>query len=205
MRNYVPHLDAGRDHDHHQHSEDSCYLCQALPAGAANDGIIEHEAPDVEADMEGDMGCGEYIDYELHHLPKRADCYACPQAKMKMKPARRRDPALKERPAAWGHTLLGHHISAADLDLERVDLKLGITLLDAGTLFGDLKIRTARAGSSRSSLTCYAILTYILYPSMVALRAHRQERHPAVQALADRNLERFARRRAEELLLRQDP
>ena len=57
---------------------------------------------------------------------------------MKMKHARKRDPALKERPAARGHTLLGEHISAADLGLERVDLKLGITLLDAGTLFGDL-------------------------------------------------------------------
>ena len=71
VRNYVPHLDAGRDHDH-QHSEDSCYLCQALPAGAADDGIIEHGAPDVEADMEGDFECGEYIDHELHYLPERA-------------------------------------------------------------------------------------------------------------------------------------
>ena len=31
-------------------------------------------------------------------------------------------------------------------------------------------LATARAGSSRSSLTCYAILIFILYPSMVALR-----------------------------------
>ena len=77
VRNYVPHLDAGRDHDHHQHNEDSCYLCQALPAGAADDGIIEHEAPDVAADMEGDLESGEFVDHELHHLPKHADCYAC--------------------------------------------------------------------------------------------------------------------------------
>ena len=55
-----------------------------------------------------------------------------------MKRARRRDPALKKHPAARGHTLLSDHISAANLDLERVDLKLGITLLDAGILFGDL-------------------------------------------------------------------
>ena len=53
VRNYVPHLDAGRDHDQHQHREDSCFLGQALPAGAADDSIIEHEAPDVAADMEG--------------------------------------------------------------------------------------------------------------------------------------------------------
>ena len=63
---------------------------------------------------------------------------------MKMKPARRRDPALKERPAAWGHTLLGDHISAADLDLERIDPKLGTTLLDAGTLFGDLIVVSSK-------------------------------------------------------------
>ena len=136
--NYVPHLDGGRDHDHHQHSEDSCYLCQALPAGAADDGNIEQEAPDVAANMEGDLENGEYLDHELHHLPKRADCFACAQAKIKMKPARRRDPAMRERPAAWGHTLMGDHLSAADLSLDRVDLKLGITLLDASTLYGDL-------------------------------------------------------------------
>ena len=61
-----------------------------------------------------------------------------------MKPARRRDPALKERPATWGHTFLGDHISAADLDLESVDPKLGITLLDAGTLFGDLIVVSSK-------------------------------------------------------------
>ena len=144
VRNYVPHLDAGRDHDHHQRSEDTCYLCHALPAVATDDGIIQHEAPDVEADMEGDLECGEYIDHELHHLPKRADCHACSQAKMKMIPARRRDPALEERPAAWGHTMLGDHISAADLDLERIDLKLGTTALDAGTLFGDLIVVSSK-------------------------------------------------------------
>ena len=69
VRTYAPHLDAGRDHAHHQHSEHSCFLCQALPAGAADDGIIEHEAPDVAADMEGDLESGEYVDHELHHLP----------------------------------------------------------------------------------------------------------------------------------------
>ena len=47
MRNYLPHLDAGRDHDQHQKGEDLCFLCQALPARAADDSIIEHEAPEV--------------------------------------------------------------------------------------------------------------------------------------------------------------
>ena len=60
------------------------------------------------------------------------------RAKIKMKPAQRRDSALRERPAALGHTHIGDHISAPDLSLDQVDLKLGITLLDAGTLFGDL-------------------------------------------------------------------
>ena len=57
VRNYVSHLDAGRDHHHHQHSEDSCFLCQALPAEAADDGTIEHEAPDVAADAQSVGRC----------------------------------------------------------------------------------------------------------------------------------------------------
>ena len=65
----------------HQQREDSCFLCQALPAGAADDSMIELKAPDVEADMEGDVESGEFIDHEFHHLPKRADCYACAQAR----------------------------------------------------------------------------------------------------------------------------
>ena len=55
-------IDAGRDHDQHQHRDNSCFLCEALPAGAADDSIIEHEAPDVAADMEGDLESGEFID-----------------------------------------------------------------------------------------------------------------------------------------------
>ena len=36
------------------------------------------------------------------------------------------------------------HISAADLNLDQVDLKLGITLLDAGALFGDLIVVSSK-------------------------------------------------------------
>ena len=39
---------------------------------------------------------------------------------------------------------MGDHISAADLSLDQVDLKLGITLLDAGTLFGDLIVVSSK-------------------------------------------------------------
>ena len=124
VRNYVPHL--GRD----QHPDDAelCYLATALPAGVGEEDALE--LPDVEA--------GGWHDHELHHLPKRDDCPTCAQAKVKMRAARRRDPALRERPEVWGHTLMGDHLSAADLGLEAVDLKLGITLLDAGTMYGDL-------------------------------------------------------------------
>ena len=149
------------------------YLYQTLPAGAADDGIIEHEAPDVEADMEGDLECGEHIDHELHHLPKRANCYACSQARMKMKPARRRDPALKERPAAWGHTLLGDHISAADSDLERTDLKLGITLLDAGAL-GDMIV----VSSKNVNDTWRSANSTARAPSITSTRTTRRSSRP---------------------------
>ena len=39
---------------------------------------------------------------------------------------------------------MGDHIFAADLSLDQVDLKLGITLLDAGTLFGDLIVVSSK-------------------------------------------------------------
>ena len=43
-----------------------------------------------------------------------------------MKPARRRDRALRERPTTWGHILFGDHLGAADLGLDPVDLKAGL-------------------------------------------------------------------------------
>ena len=115
------------------------------PLGAREPVILLPNTPSVlsiEIDMgpldaeDGDGG-SEWVDHELHHTPKRADCSACSQAKIKMKPARRRDLALRERPITWGQILFGDHLGAADFGLEPVDFKLGFTLLDAGALFGD--------------------------------------------------------------------
>ena len=38
--------------------------------------------------------------HDLKHLRKRPDCEAC-QAKIKMSPARRKNPLLRERPVGW--------------------------------------------------------------------------------------------------------
>ena len=58
------------------------YLCHALLAGAAGDGDIAHiEVEPCEAE-DGDGG-SEWVDHELRHMPKRADCYARSQAKLK--------------------------------------------------------------------------------------------------------------------------
>ena len=42
--------------------------------------------------------------HDLTHLRKRHDCDAC-QAKIKMSPARRKNPLLRERPTGWAHAL----------------------------------------------------------------------------------------------------
>ena len=84
--------------------------------------------------MEDVLEPGEFIDPQLHHLSKCADFYACAQANILIKHARRRDLTLRERPAAWEHTLMG----------DQVDVKLGISLLDAGTLFGDLIVVSSK-------------------------------------------------------------
>ena len=75
--------------------------------------------------------------HDLTHLRKRADCEAC-QAKIKMSPARRRNPALRERPVGWAHTLLADHLSSSDMKIEKQDFKMCLVLLCAGTSVGDI-------------------------------------------------------------------
>ena len=75
--------------------------------------------------------------HDLTHLRKRPDCEAC-QAKVKMSPARRKDPLLRERPSGWAHTLLADHLSASDMKVEKQDFKMCLVLLCAGTSVGDV-------------------------------------------------------------------
>ena len=55
-----------------------------------------------------------------------------------MSPARRRNPALRERPVGWAHTLLADHLSSSDLKVEKQDFKMCLVLLCAGTSIGDV-------------------------------------------------------------------
>ena len=75
--------------------------------------------------------------HDLTHLRKRHDCEAC-QAKIKMSPARRKNPYMRERPSGWAHTLLADHPSSSDLKVEKQDFRLCLVPLCAGTSVGDV-------------------------------------------------------------------
>ena len=75
--------------------------------------------------------------HDFAHLRKRHDCEAC-QAKVKMLPARRKNPHMRERPSGWAHTLLADHFSSSDLKVEEPGVKLCLVLLSAGTSVGDV-------------------------------------------------------------------
>ena len=137
VRNHVPHLDAGS-----LPARDACVPAPALPAGAVEE---PHENMEPDEFMAIDADDPSWHTHELHHLPKRADCPICVEAKAKMQPARRRDPALKEKPEGWGHTLHADHLCASDFGLTAGDLKLGLTLLDIGTSYGDMIVVRSKA------------------------------------------------------------
>ena len=75
--------------------------------------------------------------HDLTHLRKRHDCDAC-QAKIKMSPARRKNPHLRERPTGWAHTLLADHRSSSDSKIKKQNFKMCLALLCAGTSIGDV-------------------------------------------------------------------
>ena len=79
--------------------------------------------------------------HDLTHLRKRHDCEAC-QAKIKMSPARRKNPHMRERPSGWAHTPLVDHFSSSDLKIEKQDFKLCLVLLCAGMTVGDVILRS---------------------------------------------------------------
>ena len=119
VRNYVPFL--GQDY--------------AFPAPSASaDDLLDEIMPEGHDERDDDR---PGVIHDLTHLRKRADCEAC-QAKVKMSPARRRDPLLRERPTGWAHTLLADHLSASDMKVEKQDFKMCLVLLCAGTSIGDV-------------------------------------------------------------------
>ena len=75
--------------------------------------------------------------HDLTHLRKRHDCDAY-QVKIKMPPARRKNPQMRECPTGWAHMLLADHPSSSDLKVEKQDFKMCLVLLCAGTSVGDV-------------------------------------------------------------------
>ena len=55
--------------------------------------------------------------HDLTHMGKRHDCEAC-QAKIKMSPARRKNPRMRERPSGLTHMHLADHLSSSDLNIK---------------------------------------------------------------------------------------
>ena len=119
VRNYVPFL-----------GQDYAFPAPEVSAEEMLDEIMPEAHDERDDDRPGMI-------HDLTHLRKRPDCEAC-QAKIKMSPARRRDPHLRERPVGWAHTLLGDHLSSSDLKVEKQDFKMCLVLLCAGTSLGDV-------------------------------------------------------------------
>ena len=71
----------------------------------------------------------------MTHTPKRDDCLACLEAKVKAKYARRKCPQLEGSPSDWGHTLLADHYVVGELGLGIEDERYGLLLKDLGTSF----------------------------------------------------------------------
>ena len=82
--------------------------------------------------------------HDLTHLRKR------PTARLARRRSRcllrrRRNPALRERPVGWAHTLLADHLSSSDMKIEKQDFKMCLVLLCAGTS----SATSSRCGRSR--------------------------------------------------------
>ena len=156
VRNYVPSLEAGP-----LPSAAACVGVLQLPC--ALPGVREalpdeppdpeqderppEDAPDEAQDAEppappphddGDPlpdGGAESIIHLMTHTPKRDDCLACLEAKVKAKYARRKCPQLEGSPSDWGHTLLADHYVVGELGLGIEDERYGLLLKDLGTSF----------------------------------------------------------------------
>ena len=104
------------------------------PLGVENEAeILEEIMPEGHDEVEDAPGWM----HDLTHLRKRSDCEAC-RAKVKAAHGRRKDPKLRERPSVWRHTLLVDHLSASDFKVEKLDYKMCIVCLCAGTSYGDV-------------------------------------------------------------------
>ena len=128
VRNYVPFL--GQDY---AFPAPDTGTDDAAPEASADDFLVEIMPEGHDERDEEHPG----MIHDLTHLRKRHDCDAC-QAKIKMSPARRKNPLLRERPTGWAHTLLADHLSSSDLKIEKQDFKMCLVLLCAGTSLGDV-------------------------------------------------------------------
>ena len=128
VRNYVPFL--GQDY---AFPAPDVSADEAAPDVSAED-LLDEIMPEGHGERDGDR---PGMIHDLTHLRKRHDCDAC-QAKIKMSPARRKNPLLRERPTGWAHALLADHLSSSVLKIEKQDFKMCLVLLCAGTFIGDV-------------------------------------------------------------------
>ena len=80
-------------------------------------------------------GGADSIFHMMTHTPKRDDCLACMEAKVKAKYAKRKSPQLDGEPKGWGHTLLADHYVVGELGLGIEDERYGLLMKDLGTSF----------------------------------------------------------------------
>ena len=113
VRNYIPFL----GQDYAVPAPDTGTDDAALEA-SANDFLVE-----IKPERHDERG-EEHLSmiHDLTHLYGRHYCGAC-QAKIKMSPAKRKNPHLRERPTGWPHTLLADHLSASNLKVKKTKLQ----------------------------------------------------------------------------------
>ena len=102
--------------------------------GEAQDAEQPAPPPPADGDPLPDGGA-ESIFHMMTHTPKRDDCLACMEAKVKAKYAKRKSPQLDDDPKGWGHTLLADHYVVGELGLGIEDERYGLLLKDLGTSF----------------------------------------------------------------------
>ena len=112
------------------------------PSDPAQDGHLPEGAPETQ-DAEHPGG-PDSLSHLMTHTPKRDDCLACLEAKVRAKRARRKPPQLSGDPKEWGHTFLADHYIVGEIGLGIDDERCGLLLKDLGTGFlGNFAVRTS--------------------------------------------------------------
>jgi len=104
-------------------------------------GAAEEKLPDA---PQATVPSGRHL---LCHVPHDPSCWHCVEAKMRAKPARRRDPALKKKPEKFGELVYADHLILNEDEEGAKGERSAVVLLDWATGCGDMVSVTTKASS----------------------------------------------------------